>query len=417
MSVIRVRGLQNLHGEIRIQGSKNAVLPLMAAALLHSGIIVITNVPRIQDVFCMLGILESLGCHCRFEGHELMMDTRSLLLSRVPDVHGKQMRSSVILLGPLLGRLHEAETCYPGGCSIGRRPVDLHLSALEKMGAEVWAKEDQIRVSAKALHGSDIYLSFPSVGATENILMAATASSGITRIHGAAREPEIEILCRFLNAMGAAIDGIGSDLLTIHGGKPFHDVVFAVPGDRIVAGTYLGALMAAGGNIRLLGVPTEHMGGTLAAVRGMGCEVKAQHGDICACMKERPRPVSLCTGPYPEFSTDLQSVMLAAASVAQGRSRIRENVFEERFATAQELQKMGAHIIIKGKTALVTGTYPLAGGVVQARDLRGGAALVVAGLAAEGESRIYGYSYISRGYEDISRDLAAVGADLSLEED
>lgn len=417
MSVIRIRGLQRLQGKIRIQGSKNAVLPVMAAAVLHSGVSIIKNVPQIQDVFCMMEILETLGCRCRLEGHVLEIDTRSLSSSRVLEKQGRRMRSSVMLLGPLLGRLHEAKTCHPGGCSIGKRPVDLHLQAFRQMGAQIREEGEQIAVSAVNLMGTEIILPFPSVGATENILMAAVMAEGITCICGAAREPEIQVLCDFLKAMGAQIYGSGTGILTVYGKKKLQDVEFTVPGDRIVAGTYLGAVMTAGGELCLAGVPTEHMEQTLAAAEKAGCCLRISAEEICARMDGRPLPVELNTGPYPEFPTDMQSVMLSVTSIAMGSSRIQENIFEERFATVGELQKMGAHIIIERGTALVRGRYPLQGTAVRAPDLRGGAALVLAGLAAEGESRVEDCFYILRGYEDICRDLSAVGAALSMEEE
>ncbi|MCI8268365.1 MAG: UDP-N-acetylglucosamine 1-carboxyvinyltransferase [Lachnospiraceae bacterium] len=417
MSVIRIQGMRSLQGEMEIQGSKNAVLPVMAAALLHEGRIVIKNIPRIQDVFCMIEILEALGCGCRLEGHELAIDTRGLCKSQVPDEAGGRMRSSIMLLGPLLGRLHQAETCYPGGCVIGRRPIDLHLAALQQMGAEICSEGETIQAFAGNLQGAKLSLPFPSVGATENALMAAVAARGITCIRGAAREPEIEVLCRFCESMGARIEGIGSSFLTVYGGRKLHDCEFTVPGDRIVAGTYLGALAATGGELCLRGVPATHMAGTWEALRQTGCVCEFGPDRICARMDGRPQPVNLSTGPYPEFPTDLQSVMLAVASVAEGYSQIQENIFEERFATAEELKKIGAHITIEGGSAYVMGSYPLAGGELWASDLRGGAALVVAGLASENESRIHGYSYISRGYEDICGDLTALGARIALEED
>lgn len=417
MSVIRIQGLQRLHGEISIQGSKNGTLPVMAAALLHAGVVVIKNVPGIQDVFCMMEILESLGCRCCLEGRTLTLDTRGLCCWQVPEDEGRRMRSSVMLLGPLLGRLHQVNTCYPGGCSIGRRPIDLHLSALEQMGARICEAEERVEAFAEKLYGADIRLCFPSVGATENILMAAVAAEGITRIYGAAREPEIEVLCRFLETLGARIDGIGTSFLKVHGGRPLHDGEFTVPGDRIVAGTYLGAVMAAGGEVCLLGAPGEHMGETLDAARQAGCLVEWKGNRLCAKMDGRPRPVNLATGPYPEFSTDLQSVMLAVSCVAGGESSIQENVFEGRFATAGELARLGAEIRIEKGTAFVKGKYPLKGNCVQAYDLRGGAALVVAALAAEGESQIHDCFYICRGYEDICRDLTAAGARLSFKGD
>lgn len=414
MSAILIRGLHSLKGEIRIQGSKNAVLPVMAASLLHRGTVVITNVPRIQDVFCMMGILEYMGCLCTLEDHTLTIDTGRAFAVPVPEEQGKQMRSSIMLLGPMLGRMGEAVTSHPGGCSIGRRPIDLHLYALRKLGAEIRVEGEQITASAAKLKGAEINLSFPSVGATENAVMAAAAAEGTTRIRGAAREPEIRALCEFLQALGARIDGIGGSTLVIHGGAPLHDGTFAMPGDRIVAGTYLGAVAAAGGEVFLRGAPREHMEESVAAIRQMGAETEWQEGGILARMKGRPHGISLRTGPYPEFPTDLQSVMVAAASAAEGESRIEENIFEERFAIVKELQKLDAHIIIEDKTAQVRGCYPLRGSRVQATDLRGGAALVVAGLAAEGETEIHGYRFISRGYEDICRDLAGAGARICL---
>lgn len=417
MPLIRVQGLHPLNGEITIQGSKNAVLPIMAASLLHKGTTVINNVPRIQDVSCMMGILEYLGCACSLDGHTLTIDAKEVSAVRLPGFQVRQMRSSIMLLGPLLGRLQAAMTGRPGGCSIGKRPIDLHLQALRKMGAEIRMEGDRITASALELLGTEISLSYPSVGATENALMAAVAARGTTRILGAAREPEILELCRFLKAMGADICGEGTDTLVIVGQKPLHDIVFDVAGDRIVAGTYLGAVMAAGGSLLLKRAPAAHMQEVLRAAAGMGASIREEENGIRAEMSGRPQPVRLRTGPYPEFPTDLQSVMMAAASAADGTSRIEETVFEGRFGTAKELQKLGAHIIIEGRTAAVDGRWPLTGASVCAGDLRGGAALVVAALAARGETVITGYSHIERGYENICGDLSGCGAAVWLEED
>lgn len=417
MSVIRIRGLHCLEGKIKIQGSKNAVLPLMAASLLHSGTVMITNVPRIQDVNCMMGILEYLGCNCRLEGHSLTIGTRSLSMARIPNQEAGQMRSSVMLLGPLLGRMKQAVSRHPGGCSIGKRPIDLHLSALRKLGAEVRVEGEQITASTSGLKGTDIQFPFSSVGATENALMAAVAADGVTVLHGAAIEPEIEILCQFLKGMGAQIEGSGTNTLVIHGGTPLHDVTFAVPGDRIVAGTYLGAVMAAGGSVLLSGAPAGHMAEVLHMAQQAGCRVEILPEGVHVRMEGRPKPFEISTGPYPGFPTDLQSVMVAVAAMAEGTSRIRETVFEGRFASAKELQKLGGHIIIEDRTVCVDGTCPLTGGQVNAGDLRGGAALVVAGLAAREETVVTGYGHISRGYEDICGDLSGVGADIRLEPD
>ncbi|MGN0159162.1 MAG: UDP-N-acetylglucosamine 1-carboxyvinyltransferase [Brotaphodocola sp.] len=416
MSGILVRGLHRLKGEITIQGSKNAVLPVMAASLLHKGTIKIDNVPKIQDVFCMMGILESLGCVCQWSGHAMVIDTTGLKEYQIPESEARKMRSSVMLLGPLLGRVGEAKSWCPGGCSIGKRPIDLHFAALSQMGATVNCDGSCIAARTTGLHGADIRLSFPSVGATENVVMAAAAAEGVTVLHQAAREPEIEILCRFLHAMGVDIEGIGSSVLKIHGGKPLHDTEFQIPGDRIVAGTYMGAVTAAGGEVYLRDVPPVHLTAVSHAAEQMGAEVKHSSDGIFLAMKKRPSAVELETCVYPGFPTDLQSVFVAAAAVADGTSFISEQVFEERFAAAKELRKLGAHIIIENRTVCIDGLYPLNGAAVTAPDLRGGAALVVAGLAAQGETFVAGDGHIRRGYEDICRDLQHVGADICWKE-
>ena len=417
MSVILIQGLRCLKGKINIQGSKNAVLPVMAASLLHRGTTVLTNVPAIQDVYCMMGILEYLGCVCRLEGHRLTICTEQALLAEIPDVLAGQMRSSIMLLGPLLGRFKEASTSHPGGCSIGRRPIDLHLHGLRRLGADIRVEGEHITGSTPGLRGAEIAFSFPSVGATENVVMAAVAASGTTVLSGAAREPEIETLCLFLKEMGARIDGTGTSRLTIEGGRKLHDVIFEIPGDRIVAGTYLAAVMVSGGEVLLAGAPANHMEENIRLARRMGAGIAIGPEGIAVRMTGRPLAAEFATGPYPEFSTDLQSVMMAVASAADGTSLIRETIFEKRFSTAKELQKLGAHIIIDGRTARVEGRSPLNGGRAEALDLRGGAALVVAGLAAAQETEIGGYIHISRGYEDICRDLRDAGAESKLTED
>ena len=413
MSTIQVHGLQPLKGEIEIQGSKNAVLPMMAASILHKGTTVLTHVPRIQDVFCMMGILEYMGCRCVLCGHELTIDASDLTGTSIPESYVKTMRSSIMILGALLGRCKEAVTHYPGGCSIGKRPIDLHLYALRQMGVEI--SEDCERIMAKAprLGGAEIRLSYPSVGATENAVLAAVLAKGDTIVYGAAKEPEIDEMCRMLNQMGADIGGIGSHVLRIHGVRELRDTVYEVVGDRIVTGTYLAAVAAAGGSARFFGMNPEHLSSVIPVFEQMGTKIGVEERAITIDALTPPNPASIETGPYPGFPTDLQSPMMALFSVAGGRSCIRENVFEGRYETAKELQKLGARIIIEEMTAYIDGVDHLDGCSVTARDLRGGAALVVAGLAAEGETVIGGCHHIHRGYENICRDLKRLGARVS----
>ncbi len=417
MPVIQIQGMKRLHGTIVIQGSKNGVLPVMAASLLHKGTTVLTNVPVIQDVFCMMGILNSLGCICTLADHCLVIDAAQAHPGPVPEDLARQMRSSIMLLGPMLGRFGTGQTSHPGGCLIGSRPIDLHLKGLKKLGAKIWEEGGVIQAEASGsagLTGTQIHLTYPSVGATENIIMAAALAQGETVLLGAAREPEIEILCQFLRAAGAEIEGEGTSRIRICGGRTLNDTKFFIPGDRIVAGTYLGAVLCAGGQVFLSGAPSEHMTASIQIAAKMGAEISVRDGGFSAASKGRPKAADFATGPYPGFSTDLQSVMMAAAAAAEGTSRIQERIFENRFSTAKELQKLGAHIIINGETAIVEGTPFLKGAHVTARDLRGGAALVAAGLAAEGITLVEGYRHISRGYEDICRDLQAVGAEIEL---
>lgn len=399
---------------MKIQGSKNAVLPVMAASVLHKGRVEIENVPDIRDVRCMMEILEYLGCSCQFLAGRLQIEG-TVRRTEIPKPLACAMRSSIMLLGPLLGRFGNASTGSPGGCSIGKRPVDLHLSGLEAMGARVCTDDGRISVSTEGLKGTKLQLPYPSVGATENLILAAVMANGTTQIEGAAREPEIETLCCFLRAMGANVSGEGSGRIEIEGKASLHDAVFAVPGDRIVAGTYLGAAMSAGGQLLLDGVLPAHMESVLCLAEKMGAGITTRKTSVSVSMEGRPLAVSFQTGPYPEFPTDLQSVMMAVASISRGKTEICETVFEDRFSTAGELQKLGAHIIIKERTAQVLGQKALHGGEVKARDLRGGAALVTAALAAEGITRISGCAHIFRGYEDICRDLRQVGAQIWLQ--
>ena len=349
MSVIVVQGYYPLKGEIEIQGSKNAVLPMMAAAVLHKGTTVLNHVPRIQDVFCMMGILESMGCVCNLEGHTLTIDAKRLICCGIPKEGGKAMRSSIILLGSLLGRCKEAVAYYPGGCSIGSRPIDLHLSALEKLGAKFEEEGEVIYAATTGLKGTYITLSYPSVGATENVLLAAVGAEGNTILDGAAMEPEVEDLCWMLEAMGANIRGIGTGTLKIQGGQKFHDIQWQVPGDRIVAGTYLSAVMAAGGKALFRKSCPHQLGCVIRTMREMGAEIRLWENEVEIEMTGQPKAVSVETSPYPGFPTDLQSMMMVLLSVGEGTGYLKEKVFEGRFATAKELHKMGADIIIKGR--------------------------------------------------------------------
>ena len=405
-----INGPQRMHGELLIQGSKNAALPILAAAVLGTGIFILHHCPRISDVEHMLEMLEDAGCRVKWEGHMLIVDTRYLDNYQVNGNGAGKMRSTVTLLGSILGRMHRVAIPYPGGCTIGKRPIDLHLKGLEQLGAVFEHQEHALVGSAQRLHGAEVYLDFPSVGATENILLASVLADGMTTIHGAAMEPEIVELASFLRKMGAKVRGDGTPVILIEGVKTLHAAEYIIPSDRIVAGTYLFGAMMTKGEARLLHVPMAHLGNIPKLLQQMGALVETEEDCIYVNMKRQCSSLPyVVTAPFPGFPTDLQSALVAALSTASGMSFIEEKIFEARFQIVPELQKMGASIASEESFALIDGNARLRGARVEAKELRGGAALIMAALAAEGETCIYGMEYVRRGYEDINGDLKNLG--------
>ncbi len=410
---IHIRGGVRLQGKVKVQGSKNAALPILAATILTEGENCLKDCPKISDVYRMLRLLQSLGGHARWEGEGVCVSTGSITTQDMPADAITGMRSSLCLLGALLARCGSIVMEYPGGCVIGERPIDLHLLALEQMGVRFHEEGNRICGQApEGLHGADISLALPSVGATENIVLAAVTARGRTRLSGAAREPEVEALCRYLNACGARIDGIGSSDLEIQGVKCLHGATYRIPADRIVAGTYLYAALGTRGCVLLEQAPCRHMHAVIRMAERMGaiCQETGE-GLYVQSLGELLSPGLIRTGVYPGFPTDMQSVALAVAAMAQGETRIEEHIFENRFRVAEPLRQMGADIRQQDAHSLeVGGGCQLRGRRVEACELRGGAALVVAGLMAEGETVVTGCEFIERGYENICKDLRELGA-------
>lgn len=414
MSSINISGGIPLQGEVEIQGSKNAVLPILAATVLHQGISRLVGCPKILDVLHMSEILEALGCVVTWEDKSLIVDATTISKNAVIGEIAKKTRASVLFLGALLGRNNAAIVSYPGGCSIGKRPIDLHLKAFEKLG--VFAKEDAdvLYCDVAKLKGNRIHLSFPSVGATENILLAAVRAEGETNIYNAAKEPEIVALCEFLVLAGAKISGIGTSHIKVQGVEMLHDVTYKVTPDRIVAGTYLTAVAGVGGNVVLHGVYEKDVRAIVKVLRKSGCTIDFT-GEHCLIRRgKRLRSImKLETKPFPGFPTDMQSQFMSILTTAMGESRIVENIFEARFLVADELVKLGANIEVnRNNTAIIHGVKRLHGGSVEGKDLRGAAALVIAGLMAEGNTCISGMEYVERGYENICADLTCLGAKI-----
>ena len=418
MSHITIQGGRRLEGTLTVQGAKNSVLPILAATILHPGRTVLRGCPRLSDVEASIRILRHLGCLAGWEGEELVVDTGPMSRGDIPDHLMREMRSSVIFLGAILARLGWAEMSYPGGCELGPRPIDLHLAALRQLGAELKEEGGRLLCGARRMTGREIALSLPSVGATENAILAACGAEGETILFNAAREPEIADLQDFLCAMGCKVRGAGSSTVCVMGRQSTHDAVHTVMPDRIAAATYLSAVAAAGGQVELLGVDYRHLSTVTAALHAAGCQIAGGDGRISLRSDGALRSAgTVRTAPYPGFPTDAQAVLMAALLRSQGATVFVENIFENRYRHVDELRRMGADISVADRVAVVTGVPRLFGADVRATDLRGGAALLVAGLAAKGTTRIGDIYHIQRGYADPVGDLRALGAEISLEED
>lgn len=405
-----IEGGEKLEGKVRISGAKNSILPILAASLLTSGKVIIKDVPDITDVKVMLDILKCLGVKVSREKDWLYLDPGSLCTPDIPEHLMCEMRSSIFLMGPLLGRLGRVKVSYPGGCAIGPRPIDLHLKGLISMGARVVEKEGFVYAEAGSMEGTCIHLDFPSVGATENLMMAAIFARGSTQIHNAAREPEIIDLQNFLNKMGAKVKGAGTDLIKVEGVKELNGVSYRLIPDRITAGTMIMAAGITGGELVLENVIPEHLESVIAKLREMGLEIWEEPDRISVRGGKLKAINSLRTQPYPGFPTDLQSPVMSLLVLAKGTSVIRENIFAGRFGHAVQLQKMGAQVSVDGRVAVIKGVEQLRGAVVKAPDLRAGAALVLAGLAAEGTTILEEVHYVDRGYERLEKTLQKLGA-------
>lgn len=416
MEIWHIRGGNRLDGACFVQGSKNATLPIIAASIISPTRIELMNVPQLRDVDAALRILRHLGCSAEQRQNDVYIDSTGLSCSSIPHNLMEEMRSSVIFMGALIARCGGARLSLPGGCQLGKRPIDLHLSALRQMGAVIEEDGPEICCEAPALHGADIVLPFPSVGATENIMLAACAAKGKTVIHGAAREPEIVALQEHLRSMGANIYGAGSSTVTIDGFEAKKRAVCRIIPDRIVASTIACATAAAGGNVEMRAVTPEHFSTVLHFLNQAGCDIISSSRSVR--VKARGRLVSpgpVVTEPYPGFPTDAQPVLMAALLRAEGRSVITETIFENRYRQVAELRRLGADITTEGQRAEIWGVDCLHGTALNATDLRGGAAMIVAGLSAEGETVIFDDGHISRGYERFDMRLRALGADIFLE--
>jgi UDP-N-acetylglucosamine 1-carboxyvinyltransferase len=416
MDRIRVRGGNRLSGRVKISGAKNAALPIMAAALVCDEPVTIKNVPELLDIDGMEHLLCSMGVTVEKSPDAIRIDPRTLRWPEAPYDLVRKMRASFFVLGPLIARRRQARVSLPGGCLIGSRPVDIHLKALAGLGIDIQVEHGYVEASASgpnAFVGGEVNLDFPSVGATENLLCAAVLAKGKTVIRNAAREPEVMDLAGFLNAMGARIEGIGDSTLEIEGVERLTGGEYEIIPDRIEAGTFLTAAAITGGEVTLEKACPKFMAGILDKLRESGCEVKIDGSSIHLQGPEKPQAVpDVTTLPYPGFPTDMQAQMMALLAIADGASVIRETIFENRFMHVSELRRLGADVTLEGKTAVVRGVPHLSGSPVMASDLRASAALVVAGLAAEGETEVLRVYHIDRGYERIEEKMAALGADI-----
>lgn len=410
-----VNGGRRLEGEIAVHGAKNSALPLLCAAVLAHGESEIHNCPALTDIDAACRILSCLGCRCSRSGSTVCVDAASVACSEIPESLMREMRSSIVFLGAVLSRMGRCRLSFPGGCELGARPIDLHLSALRQMGAKISEEHGYIECTAPAgLHGARITLSFPSVGATENVILAAACAKGETQIHNAACEPEIADLVGFLNKCGARIRGAGTSVITINGVERLECAQYSVMPDRIAAETYLCAAAITRGEMILTRCEPQDMTAFITVLESMGCRICAYGGDklYISCRKRLNAAEAVRTMPYPGFPTDIQAPFTALCTTALGTSVIVETIFDNRYRHVNELVRLGAQIKVEGRVAVIEGVERLSGAKLCAAELRGGAALVTAALAADGTSEISGTEYIDRGYESIERALRSVGADI-----
>lgn len=405
-----VQGRRPLEGDVRISGAKNSALKLMAASLLIPARVELSRVPRIKDVFLMAQVLEQLGAKVSFQNDRLVIDASGELADEATYEVVRKMRASIQVLGPLLARLGRARVAMPGGDAIGSRPIDLHLSGLERMGAKFTTQHGYVEGVVDKLQGTRVLLEFPSVGATENLMLAAVLAEGTTTIDNAAREPEIQDLAAFLCGAGAHIEGVGTPTMTIDGVRELGPTSHSIVPDRIEAGTYAIGAAATGGDVRLSDVRPDHMELPLLKLEEIGADVQRGDGEVRVSMRARPRPLDLVTLPYPGFPTDLQPMMMVLLSQAEGPSILTENVFEARFLFVDELNRMGSRIRVEGHHAVIRGVERLSGAPVRAPDIRAAAALVLGGLSAEGRTEVFDPGHIDRGYENFREKLSGLGA-------
>jgi len=410
MDKIVVEGGVALRGEVRISGAKNAALPIMAATLLSPGVFRLGNVPSLRDVRTMGNVLRVLGAQVEHHDHSLTIDTTNCRHCEAPYELVKTMRASICVLGPVLARLGHARVSLPGGCAWGPRPVDFHVRAMKDLGAEVALDHGYIDARAERLSGGEIHFDMPSVGATENAMMAATLAEGTTTIRNAAREPEIVAIADFLRAMGARIEGDGSDTITIEGVESLHPAEFDIIPDRIELGTFIVAAAITGGEVMITGGRADHCSQVCVKLAEAGVEIEESDGGLLVRGPRRPRAINVTTAPYPGFPTDMQAQMMALMTIADGPSVITDTIYTDRFAHVAELRRLGADITLDGSVAVVSGVGRLSGAKVMATDLRASAALILAGLVAEGQTEVSRVYHIDRGYEAIERKLAGLGA-------
>jgi UDP-N-acetylglucosamine 1-carboxyvinyltransferase len=412
MDKLQITGGKRLNGDIVISGAKNAALPILCAGLLTSGDLELSNVPRLHDVRTMLKLLAQTGLKVVQDDENVTLNGANIDKLEAPYEMVKTMRASILVLGPMLARFGEARVSLPGGCAIGSRPVDQHIKGLRAMGAEITIEGGYIHAKCPKLQGARIHTDMITVTGTENLLMAAVLAEGETVLENAAREPEVTDLANMLVAMGAKIEGIGTDRLVIQGVESLHGTKHAVISDRIEAATFLCAVAATGGDIRITNTRTDIFDAALDKLREMGVQLTVEGDSIRARMDGRPHPVSFRTTEYPGFPTDMQAQFMAVNTIAGGPSRVTETIFENRFMHVQEMNRLGAQISTEGNTAFIKGIERLVGAPVMATDLRASASLVIAGLAAEGTTIVDRIYHLDRGYDRMEAKLSAVGADI-----